>query len=242
MRVALISHRYWPSYGGVQTHVESLALGLAKNSVQVEIFTTDPSGLLPRTEIRNGIVIHRFSAVAPSGAYCLSLPLYFALQQLHNFDVIHAHNYGALPMTIAALSKPFHRLPIVLTPHFHPSGSTKFRTALRKIFLPIGRHALRTADAIVALTEFERTSLVSKFGLNSKKVFVVANGIAIPQARPNGKRENTLLVVSRLEEDKGIEVLFSAISLVRTRVPNARLIIVGDGSMREIRETCSGPR
>jgi glycosyltransferase involved in cell wall biosynthesis len=41
-----------------------------------------------------------------------------------------------------------------------------------------------------------------------------------------------LLVVSRLEEYKGLEILFSAIPLIRAQVPNAKLVIVGEGSMR----------
>ncbi len=232
VRVALVSHRYWPFYGGVETHVESLALGLSKRSVEVEVLTTDPTGRLPVREVRDGIIIHRYAARAPSGAYYLSLPLFVALNQLHNFDVIHAHNYGSLPMVMAAFSKAFNKLPVVLTPHFHPVGSTEFRTALRKIYLPIGKHALKAADAVVALTKIERSVLISRFDLSPKKVFVVANGTALPQIRPTRARENVLLVVSRLEEYKGIEDLFSALSLIRTRVPDARLVIVGEGSMR----------
>lgn len=232
VRVALVSHRYWPFYGGIETHVESLAVGLARRSVEVEVFTTDSTGRLPRTEIREGVIIRRYAARAPSGAYYLSLPLFVALNQLHNFDVVHAHNYGSLPMVMAALSKPFHKVPMVLTPHFHPLGSTEFRTALRKIYLPIGRYALKAADAVVALTEIERSALVSRFDLNPKKVFVVSNGITLPTRRPTKARENMLLVVSRLEEYKGIEILFSALSLIRTRVPDAKLVLVGEGSMR----------
>nr|MDO8135544.1 glycosyltransferase family 4 protein [Candidatus Njordarchaeum guaymaensis] len=232
MRVALVCPRYRPFFGGVETHVELLANALVRCSTEVEVLTTDHSRLLPKNEVINGIPVRRFPAIAMSDAYCISFYLLRHLFCLHDVDVVHAHNYGALPVFFAALAKSVRKFPLIITPHFHPVASTPLRNALRRLYFPAGDFSLSGADAVIALTNIERDMLLRTFNLSQSKVIVIPNGILVPPMQPTEPRNNFLLVVSRLEKYKGLEVLFALNSKIRTHLRDAKILVVGEGAAR----------
>lgn len=90
------------------------------------------------------------------------------------------------------------------------------------------------AGAIFPLSERLRRSFIEDFGLPPHRVHAIHAGpnmdvAKIPEVRsePANGRAPTILFVGRQFERKGGDVLVSAFRLVRERLPNARLVIMG---------------
>jgi len=71
MKILFVTPRYYPHIGGVETHVQSIAERLVKRGYDVEVYATDPKGILPVIEVINGIKVRRFRSFAPNNAYYL---------------------------------------------------------------------------------------------------------------------------------------------------------------------------
>jgi len=128
MKILQVSPRYYPDIGGVEEHVRSISERLAQK-FEVSVFTTDPSGKLLKEEMINGVRVKRFRSWAPGEAYYFSAALKKHLaKHSDSFDIVHAHNYGALPALYAAQTKGKNKF--VFTPHYIGGGGTFFRNLL----------------------------------------------------------------------------------------------------------------
>jgi glycosyltransferase involved in cell wall biosynthesis len=103
----------------------------------------------------------------------------------------------------------------------------------------IERRIVRSADAIVASTEYERAALVEGYGARSERVSVVPAGVDLRQFQPIDRgmaraaldlKGEVLLFVGRLDPVKGVDTLLQAVKLLAHR-PALRLLIAG-GSLR----------
>lgn len=103
---------------------------------------------------------------------------------------------------------------------------------------------LRRADKIIAVSDLVRDSLLSEYFLPREKVEVVYNGIDVEKFQiTNNKsqikkdlrieKEKVLLYVGRIEKEKGLEKLLRAVSNLKFKIENLKLIIVGDGEYLE---------
>jgi len=86
---------------------------------------------------------------------------------------------------------------------------------------------------IVTLSESSRTEIIEYLGIPSRQVRVVPPGIDA-KFHPSGAKSESPLVVSvgRLMPSKRFEDLIATMAVVRERVPNVELVIVGDGYER----------
>jgi len=230
LKIAQICPRYFPDIGGVETHVKEISERLAKAGHDVEVITTDPTGKLNRRDAINGVEIIRFRSFAPGNAYYFAPQIYFYLKQ-HNYDVIHAHSYHALPALFAALGKRERRF--VFTPHYHRSGHTAFRNLLHKPYRFLGKIIFSRADIIICVSEYEKKLVESDFRVQGKTV-KIPNGINLKEFE-NLKRqqkkdgEKILLYVGRLEEYKGVQYIIQSLPELR----DFRLRVVGKGPYEE---------
>lgn len=159
------------------------------------------------------------------------------VEEIHkdfDFDIIHAH--VALPDGFAAMMlNRRYRKPLVVTIHgadlfLNIHRSRWCRKALRKVF--------EQADKTVLVSPKLRELAVANIGYPEKLV-VIPNGIdpqapASPQqylaSRYAGYR--IVLSVSHLIKRKGIDVNLRAISQLRSKYPNLKYLVIGDGPER----------
>lgn len=231
MEVAQVCTTFLSHYGGVATHVEEISKRLTKLGVNVKIFTTDPVGKLPKREIANDLEIYRFRSI-PLETYFLAPRLYSALKKVKKTEIIHAHNYQAFPALAATLAKGKNKKPLVLTPHFHPIAKSAWWTLAKLIYnVSIGRRMFKRADAVVAVSKYEKRFLEEKFGLNEDRVVYIPNGIDEEKFRglTRKRRSKAVLYVGRLEKYKGVHHLIRTFLKVKAIVPDSRLLIVGTG-------------
>lgn len=93
--------------------------------------------------------------------------------------------------------------------------------------------AAREADAVIAISAYT-ADLIAATGAVSASTTLIPPGVDIPsETSPLPADRPTVLTISRLDERyKGHDVMIRAFSLVLSKVPDARWIVVGDGSLR----------
>jgi phosphatidyl-myo-inositol dimannoside synthase len=100
------------------------------------------------------------------------------------------------------------------------------------------RSVTRHATASVAISSHTRRQALA-LGARADRVHLILPGVDPPVARrpqaasSEAERPPTIVTVARLEDRyKGFDVTIRALPLVRARAPDARWIVVGDGSLR----------
>ncbi len=216
-------------YGGVQTHVERLSRGLMDRGVQITLLDANRIGLYPKRGTYRNIEILRFRSWTPSSLSYFSPSMFGHLSKIRGpGTIVHAHNYQDLPSLMAVTAKRINNLPFVFTPHFHPSGSSMFRSFLKSLYHPVGKMLFTESDVVIALSKHERSQLERIFRLKPHKIRVIPSG----SDRYSGgfrKLSYDILYVGRLEQYKGIHFLIDCLPEVLERLPNARLKIIGSG-------------
>jgi glycosyltransferase involved in cell wall biosynthesis len=154
-------------------------------------------------------------------------------------DVVNAHLFRSV--VVAAPLARWRRVPAVVETYH---GREAWRTGrLRGSFLP-DRLLARCLDRVIAVSEAARDFLVRVKRYPAPKVVVVPNGRDLSVFTPGRSREaarkelgadpSTPLVgvVGRLEAQKGHVHLLDAWPDVVAEFPDARLVVIGDGSLR----------
>jgi glycosyltransferase involved in cell wall biosynthesis len=142
---------------------------------------------------------------------------------------------------VAAPVAKWHGVKVVETYH----GREGWRgSLLRGGFLP-DRMVAKLVDRTIAVSEAARAFLISGKGYAADKVVVVPNGRDLSTFRPGVGRDSLrkelgldravplVGVVGRLEAQKGHAYLFEAWPSIVAEFPDARLLVVGDGSLRQ---------
>jgi glycosyltransferase involved in cell wall biosynthesis len=152
--------------------------------------------------------------------------------------------HGVNGALVAAVAGAGLGIPLVSSWHGEYFPST-FTQKMRQPFFDLGvRILFRTVvKEIVTVSDFSRQILIQK-GISPCKITVIHNGI--PEVAPDERRrlevrrelsipEDAVLVgtACRLSTEKGLQYLLQACALVLQARRNVRLVIWGDGSLRQ---------
>jgi glycosyltransferase involved in cell wall biosynthesis len=250
MKIIQVCPRFFPDIGGIETHVYEISKRLARDN-DVYVYTTDPTGKLPKQESKDGINIFRFKSFAPNEAYFFSPQLYFALRK-QSCDVLHVHSFQALTSSIAYYAADKCKFKkIVYTPHYQPVASTKFRSLVRKFYDPIQARLFHKADKIICVSDCELGLINKTFRVPREKLIKIPNGIDVgkfenlPHLKNEGKKDKDkkdfqILFVGRLEKYKRVQWILFALKEILKKYPekSIRFVIVGKGPYEKtLRET-----
>lgn len=153
------------------------------------------------------------------------------------FQVLHAHDgRGQTVSALASLGLPVRRLATRRVT-FMPQGLQR----------TLGVHRLQygpTCDAIIAVSNFIRDLLVQS-GLRASKIEVIPDGVEIPAALPDAAFRDRARADWGLEpgafvighagaftREKGQDILLEAFLQVLDTMPQARLLLAGEGPLR----------
>ena len=141
--------------------------------------------------------------------------------------VLHAH-FGSSALPSSTLAKAL-GIPLVVTYH----GMDITVAAKNEAEVERRRRAFAAADRVVAVSGFIAGALRTA-GCPDEKITLHFIGVDTERFTPgNVERSATdVLFVGRLVEKKGVTHLLSAMQEVRRAVPDARLVIAGDGPLR----------
>jgi colanic acid/amylovoran biosynthesis glycosyltransferase len=156
------------------------------------------------------------------------------LRQL-NPKLIHAH-FGPDACEAIPLASQLN-IPLVAT--FHGYDATMTDAGLSQTLH--GRFYLRRRPKLhenvslyIAVSDFIR-GRIEQQGFPADRILVHYIGVDLDQFRPpaNQRRSQHVLFVARLVEKKGCRFLIKAMSAVQSVLPDAELIIIGDGEERK---------
>jgi len=154
-------------------------------------------------------------------------------------DIVHAHDYKT--DVLAWLLSKCEDVVALSTVH----GWTGHSARERWFYYPLDKHVLSWFPKLIAVSSDVGHELI-RFGASSDRVVTVLNGIdheafvrerarekPIRQALQIEDDDFVIGAVGRLEPQKRFDVLIDAFAELRPKYPKARLLIAGDGSLRE---------
>ncbi|HEX5235970.1 MAG TPA: glycosyltransferase [Silvibacterium sp.] len=153
-------------------------------------------------------------------------------------DLIHAH-FATDGCAVLAIQERL-RVPMMVT--LHGYDVTSADEALDET--PAGRNYLRRREELwervqlfVCVSEWIRQKALER-GFPEEKLRVHPIGIDVERFRQESapEKEPLVLFVGRLVEKKGCAYLLCAMRTVEARLPEARLVVVGDGPLHAVLE------
>ncbi len=264
---------YLPSTGGAQLHQHMLARELSRrHAIQVVthwdqnrtdwlLGTTLCAPGKARDYTIDGITVHQLGlSVREKCKIAPFLPMYYPFtevalppiarcleRQLQPYaaraDLVHNVRIGREGLSFASLrAARRYGVPFVLTPVHHPRWvGWRYRAYLG---------LYRMADAVIALTEAEKQTLV-ELGLHEERITVTGHGPVLAEhAEPeeflcrHGIDGPLVLFVGQHYPYKGYRQLLQAASLVWRRVPEAHFVFIGPavGRSEQHFKTYADPR
>jgi glycosyltransferase involved in cell wall biosynthesis len=160
------------------------------------------------------------------------------LVRRHAIQIVHAHDYKT--DLLAVLLARTEGTVALATAH----GWTGHSPRERFVYYPADKRLLRRCDGVVAVSSEIRSELI-RHGCRPARVTTVLNGIderqftRSPGARAAaraalGLNDSDLAIggVGRLERQKRFDLLIQSFAEARHTMPNLRLFIAGEGSLR----------
>lgn len=142
-------------------------------------------------------------------------------------DLIHNVRIGREGLSYASLNLARrHDIPFVFTPVHHPRWGSWWHRSYHRLY--------RQADAVIALTESERRTLVG-LGVDERRIFVLGVGPVIADSH-DGKRFRSIyglgntrfvLFLGQKYAYKGLELLLQAARIVWSRLPETHFVFIG---------------
>jgi len=244
MRVALFTNNYLPFRGGVTTAVETLRTGLEASGHQAWVFApaSGAAGDSPG--------VFRYPSIpAPTyPGFAVPLPYSPRLARVARGlrpDIVHAQHPFLLGVTARRIARRL-RVPLVFTYHTRYEKYAHYVPAPERLVAALAvRLACRFADhadLVIAPSGCIAETLRAR-GVRAR-IAVVPTGVPLDRFRPGdaaaarralGLAPEALvcLYVGRLDREKSVERVIEAFGLIAGALPEARLLLVGQGSHAE---------
>jgi glycosyltransferase involved in cell wall biosynthesis len=218
--------------GGAETLYRQLFLWFTGQNISVSVSTTFPRfakslDFLPTVQI----IPIRIDLIGDWKGFIkgiLLLPLGFLyygyLAWKNRFtDVIFLGGYIE-KILVTPWAKLF-RIPVVWLEHAPLSG---FLAIFAGFPLFLYQLVKNLPDKIIVCSRYTATDLITNLHISKTKIVLIPNAVAVDQPDQKVNRHQ-VCCVSRLQPGKGQDLLLRAWKSVVTSVPDARLMIVGEG-------------
>lgn len=239
MKIYQVVPYYPPHLGGMEIFVQRLSEGLANRGHDVTVFTTSNGKTESISKVNNVRVI---SLKKMSHIYNVPIvpSLFWRLLDEEKPDVINAHQYPVFFSDTSAWISLLRNIPFVLWVHVVSDPKSPFSGLISDTYYStIGKFPFVMAESIISPTLAYKQRLIG-LGVRSNKIRVIPYGIDVEKfyyakksqsfkARYGCRDSKIILSVGRLNYQKGFEYLIKAMPAILRRIPEAKLLIVGEG-------------
>ncbi len=228
--------------GGAEEHILTLLRGLDRAYFRLQLVATPEVAEKLRPDLPSDVELLPLRLCKPTQGMA-ALRLSQILRQ-RRVDILHSHLFRAslLASPLGWLS----RVPVILeTPHVRE----QWRKGWLKSRFVVDRLAGCFVDYYIAVSEANARYLAQRKGVPADKIVVIHNGCDIErfnpahQPPPGFKRTlgfedgaPVLVILGRLEPQKGHSVLLEALPAVCREFPRVRVVCVGEGILRQYLE------
>lgn len=239
-RVLILTTAYLPQVGGSELAIKNITDRLP--GVCFDLITSHPSKNLPEYEKIGNVNVYRvgnsltlFSFLLPKNFFPIAV--FFKACQLirkhGQYNIIHAYQASQAAGGGWLLKWKYPNIPFLVTVQ---EGKILNQQSLLTRFF---RHLIfRKADSVTVISNYLAQYVKSQ---NPKiPIRVIPNGVNLKQFPisnfqiPNKENErNTIITVSRLVKKNGVGDLIEAMAIVGNEIPDARLLIIGNGTLEK---------
>ena len=247
LRIAIVTETFPPEVNGVAMTLGRIVEGLLQLGHAVQVVRPKQStelGLEPRAGLDE--VLSKGVPLPAYGELRFGLPAKNRLTKLwrdNRPDVVHVATEGPLGWSAVAAARKL-QLPVTSSFHtnFH-SYSQHYGIGLLKS--PIETYLRKLHNRTQATMVPTQAMVQALRGRGFDNVVLVARGVATQWFTPSrrssalraqwGASDKSLVVmlVGRLAKEKNVALVVTAFQAILARVPDARLVLVGDGPLRE---------
>lgn len=160
-----------------------------------------------------------------------------------HFSLPHTDSCRWLLLAAALLKRTYFITEHSVPPDPYRENMYFFVTHL--LFNPLKKFSYKRARKVIAVSEGNRSILVSKYNMPPEKLTVIHNGVDCDVCKPDDARERlrekfripggsvVLICVGRMDGFKGYADLIAAFEKLFPDFPSSLLLLVGDGPLRE---------
>jgi glycosyltransferase involved in cell wall biosynthesis len=155
-----------------------------------------------------------------------------AIAAEYDFDLIHAHDWHTYYAGMAA--KKVSGKPLVV--HIHATEFDRTGENVNSVVYDIEKAGMSAADRVIAVSNLTRNTVITRHGIDAKKVFTVHNAIE-PVEKPESinvkkaVKEKVVTFLGRITFQKGPEYFIEVAHKVLERDRNVRFVMAGSGDM-----------
>jgi len=249
LRIALVTETFPPEVNGVAMTLGRLVEGLLQRGHAVQIVRPRQPGADVGSPPREGLdeVLSPGVPIPSYGNFRFGLPsknrLVKLWQQMRP-DVVHVATEGPLGWSAVTAAR---KLQLPVTSSFHTNfHNYSGHYGLGLLKTPIDAYLRKLHNRTMA-TLVPTPALVAALQTRGyRNVSVLSRGVELSQFSPArrssalraswGVAEDDLVVVhvGRLAKEKNVGSVMLAFAAIQARVPNAKLVLVGDGPLRKL--------
>jgi glycosyltransferase involved in cell wall biosynthesis len=252
MKILITTFWDYPFIGGLQNYITSLKDGLENLGHSVNVIAPNHFPADEMETLRNKyseeftqFFNKRYGSFNPKILHNISKMYSFYMMlkniDLAEYDIIHAQDrYTA---NVISILNQYNQIPLLFTPHgFMTQNRLKFnlmeKGSVEEIyFSAIDSQAVKNANHLIILCDVFRP-ILKNLGAEEYKMTTVYTGIDfgewnIQKEAKKSESKTVITCVSRLRPRKGHKYLFKALALIKDKLKNVEVRIVGDGEMKK---------
>lgn len=253
LRIAIVTETFPPEVNGVAMTLGRIVNGLLQRGHTVQLVRPkQPHDSNPQLTEGLDEVLCRGIQLPAYKELRFGLPLKYRLTKMwqnQRPDIVHVVTEGPLGWSAVAAAR---KLNLPVTSSFHTNfHSYSHHYGMGLLKTPIESYLRKLhnkTDATMVPTKALRHELQQR---GFKNVSLLSRGVATdlfsPDMRSQALRESwgvkpeetVVLFVSRLAKEKNVGLAIAAYRAIQSRLPQAKMVMVGDGPMRsKLQETC----
>lgn len=218
--------------GGVQTHIEGQIKQLRSRGHDVTLITPRPAGY-SEDPAQGAVFVGRSTRIKAQQTWSdvaasVDTEVIDRLLAESQFDIVHIHE----PLIPFLASQILGRIQCPAVGTFHAAiPDTFLAKAVVGSTGPYKRGIMKHLSAVTAVSKAAADSIDDLIDLS--KIAIIPNAIDVTQFSETANRDpDLILYIGRLEKRKGVKYLLTAFSDLVKNLPDATLVIAGDGPER----------
>lgn len=244
MKIVLATPIYPPEIGGPATYTKELCERIHQNHNVTVVAFTDSKEVFPGTQLL---------VVSKNQPLPIRLIKYFfaVWKASRGADIIYVQNAMASGLPVALVSMLRH-IPFVLK--FVGDEAWERATQLRltakkledflrqpggnlriRLMMLIQRFVLRRANVVTTPSAYLREEIIKAYGVRPDRAITNYNASEETETTPfeGQRKKHQIVTTARLVPWKGIDGIIQAVSVLKKKFPDVKLVVAGDGPEME---------